>query len=137
MISEVPLATNRKGTGKSTPLGLITGASAPRSSLGGTSTDHQNWVQQMLELHMLWCVPDLCGGVSDQEVELLVPEGSLMAASPAGGVIPAAAHHLGPQAQAAVGVALPGETPYPQAARLYQIHLWDQAQALQFSCLAC
>lgn len=68
-------------------------------------------------------MPDLGGGVGDQEVELLVPEGSLMAAPPAGGIIPAAAHDLGAQAQAAIGVALPWETPYPQAARLYQIHL--------------
>ena len=82
---------------------------------------------------MLWCMPDLRGGIGDQEVELLVPEGSLVAAPPAGGIILAAAHDLRPQAQAAVGVALPGEPPHPQAARLYQIHLCQQCRALQSS----
>ena len=73
-------------------------------------------------------MPDLCGGVGDQEVELLVPEGSLVAAPPAGGVILAAAHDLGPQAQAAVGVTLPRETPHPQAACLYKIHLYQKCR---------
>ena len=66
---------------------------------------------------------DLRAGIGDQEVELLVPEGCLVAASMAGGVVLPAAHDLRAQAQAAVGVALPRKAPHPQVARLYQIHL--------------
>lgn len=81
---------------------------------------------------------NLCGGVGNQEVELLVPEGGFVTAPPAGGVILAAAHHLGPQAQPTVGIALPGETPHPQAARLYQIHLCQQCRGSAFfPCLDC
>lgn len=72
------------------------------------------------------CVADLLCGVGDQKVELLVPEGRFVAALAAGGILPAAAHDLGAQAQAAVGVALPGEPPHPQVARLYQVHLCQQ-----------
>ena len=68
----------------------------------------------------------LCAGIGDQEVELLVPEGRFVAAPVAGGVIFAAAHDLGAQAEAAVGVALPGEPPHPKVAGLYQVHLQQQ-----------
>ena len=81
---------------------------------------------------MVLSMYDLCGGIGNQEVELLVPEGGLVTAPPAGGVILAAAHHLGPQAQPTVGIALPGETPHPQAARLYQIHLCQQCRGSAF-----
>ena len=56
-------------------------------------------------------------------MEFLVPEGRFVAAPMAGGIILAAAHDLGPQAQAAVGVALPWEPPHTQVAGLNQVHL--------------
>lgn len=70
-----------------------------------------------LRLQSRWT--DLSSGVSDQEMELLVPDGCLVAASMTGGVIFAAAHDLGAQAEAAVGVALPGKPPHRQVACLH------------------
>ena len=82
-------------------------------------------------------ISHLAGCVSDQEVELLVPDWSFVAASVASGMISPAAHHLRPQAQAAVGVALPGETPHGQIASLHKIHLSRQPCHARSQSTAC
>lgn len=61
--------------------------------------------------------------VFHQELELLVPDWGPMAAGMACGILPAAAHSLGAQDEAAIRVALPGETPDRQVSGLQEIHL--------------